>query len=196
MKTFALTLLIAISALQGSPTFASEDSDLEVAIVRTGANERKAVIRIDNLPEDQRSLLKIKNKRGYILHSEVIHQTPVFVRSYDFSNMEDDTYLVEVINKEGTAKKKFDISPERDQIYFKPVVKNEEGVIKVVFKNPLNNPVKIFLYDTHDHLIYKTIVNAQEVYAQGLDVSHLNDGDYELTLASKGYSYTKHIAVK
>lgn len=198
MKTLTLALLLAVSLFHGSNTFANDNDgkDTKVAIAQSMSGEKKAVIRIDNLVKEQKSLLKIKDERGRVLHSEMIHQAPTFIRTYDFSTVEGKTYTVEVVNKEGKTRKTFEIGASPEQVYFKPVIRTEAGVIKVVFQNPLDKPVSVKLYDRYNHLIYDTKVAPQEVYAHGLDVSHLGNYDYELSLIGSGYAYSKRISTR
>ena len=198
MKTITLALLFAVSLFHGSNTFANDNDgkDTKLIIAQSVSGERKATIRVDNLVGEQKTQLKIKDERGRILHSEVIHEAPTFVRSYDFSKVEGKTYTVEVISKAGKTKKTFEINPGTDVVYFKPVIRTEAGVIKVVFKNPLENPVSVKLYDRYNHIIYESEVDAQEIYAQGLDVSHLDRGKYDLSFTSNGYAYTKSISTR
>lgn len=198
MKTFTLALLFAVSLFHGGNAFANDNDgkDIEVAIAQSMSGEKKAVIRIDKLIKEQKSLLKIKDEQGRILHSEVIHQAPTFIRSYDFSTVKGKTYTVEVVNKEGKTTKTFEIGTATEQVYFKPVIRTEAGVIKVVFKNPLENPVSIKLYDRYNHVIYESKVDSQEIYAQGLDVSYLERGNFDLSFTSNGYAYTKSVSTR
>ena len=195
MKTLKLTILLVVALLHGSSSFANDNDGkaTKVVIAQSMSGEKKATIRIDNLVEEQKTLMKIKDELGRVLHSEVIHQAPTFVRTYDFSNVKGKNYTVEVLNKDGKAKKSFEIQPSVNQVYFKPVVRTEEGMIKVVFKNPLETPVSIYLYDDRDRLIYETKVASNEIYAHGLDVSDLINRAYELTLLSENYAYTKKV---
>mgnify|MGYP001114659505 CR=1 FL=1 len=198
MKTLTLAILFVATLFNGSTSFANDNGGTEtsVSITQSMSGEKKAVIRIDNLLEEQKTLLKIKNERGRVLHTEVIHQAPTFIRTYDFSKVEGNNYSVEVLNNENKVTKTFKIKPTQDVIYFKPVVRTEDGVIKVVFQNPLETSVSIYLYDKHNHLIYETKVASQEIYAQGLDVSHLRKEKYELTLLSENYAYSKKISTR
>jgi hypothetical protein len=198
MKTFTLALLFAVSLFHGGNAFANDndDNDTKVAIAQSMSGEKKAVIRIDNLVKEQKTMLKIKDERGRILHSEVIHQAPTFIRSYDFSTVKGKTYTVEVVNKEGKTRKTFEIGTATEQVYFKPVIRTEAGVIKVVFQNPLDSPVSVKLYDRYNHLIYSNKVESQEVFAHGLDVSHLGRYDYELSVVGSGYAYSKRISTR
>jgi hypothetical protein len=198
MKTLTLALIFAVSLFHGSATFANDNDgkDTEVAIAQSMNGEKKAVIRVDNLVEEQKTLLKIKDEQGRVLHSEMIHQAPTFVRTYDFSGVKGNTYTVEVVSKAGKTRETFDINPSANTVYFKPVIKTESGVIKVVFQNPLESPVTVKLYDRYNHMIYEAKVNAQEIFAQGLDVSHLSRGQYDLSLTGTNYAYSKTISTR
>ncbi len=195
MKTLTLSILFAVSLFSGSTTFANDNDgeETKLVIAQSVSDERKATIRVDNLTKEHKSQLKIKDEQGCVLHSEVIYEAPTFVRSYDFSEVKGNTYTVEIISKAGKTKKTFDINPSADVIYFKPVIRTEAGVIKVVFKNPLKTPVSFKLYDRYNQMIYESKVASQEVYAQGLDVSHLSRGKYELSFVSDGYAYAESV---
>lgn len=198
MKTLTLAILFAVTLFNGSNTFANDNDgkDTEVVVAQSSDGDRKAVIRVDNLLKEQKSLLKIKDEQGRVLHSEIIHQAPTFMRTYDFSGVKGKTYTVEVLSKAGKTKETFDIATSATKVYFKPVIREEAGVIRVVFQNPLESPVSVKLYDRYNHVIYESTVDAQEVYAQGLDVSHLDRGNYDLSFASDGYAYTKTVSTR
>jgi len=45
-------------------------------------------------------------------------------------------------------------------------------------------------------MICEAKVNAQEIFAQGLDVSHLRRGKYDLSLIGTNYAYSKTISTR
>ncbi|WPP48461.1 hypothetical protein [Catalinimonas niigatensis] len=195
--TFVALLLIAITHSSMALANNSDKTGAQLNITQSTTDQKKAIIRVANLVEGQKSFLKIKDKKGRLLHAETIHGQPSFVRTYDFSGLAGEEYIVQVRTKEGVTSQRFSVKAEQDEaVYFKPVVRAEPGMIKVIFKNPMNSPMKLNLYDKNGQLIYNTNVASQEVFATGLDVSHLQHKQYSLSLQGENYAYSKNISTR
>lgn len=195
--TFVALLLIAITHSSMALANTPDKIGAQLSITQSTTDQKKAIIRVDNLVEGQKSFLKIKDKKGRLLHAETIHGQASFIRTYDFSGLTGEEYIVQVRNKEGVTSQRFSVRAEQDEVvYFKPVVRTEPGMIKVIFKNPMNSPMKLNLYDKNGQLIYNTKVASQEVFATGLDVSHLQNKQYSLSLRGENYAYSKNISTQ
>lgn len=171
-------------------------AELSVSINAASGNQKKAYIKVDNLVEGKKSFLKIKDEKGRLLHAETIHKGSSFARTYDFSHVASGEYTVEVRTKEGISAQKFTIQEEEKRVYFKPVIRTESDMIRVVFKNPMEAPLSLKLYNRYGQVIYKTEVDSQEVFATGLDISQLRGKQYRLSLKNNDYSYSKSISTK
>lgn len=198
MKKFVLVALLLVAMTQVSMAEVKDPGKIEaqLKITSSASNQKKATIQISNLTEGQKTFLRIKDKKGRLLHAETIHGQSSFAKTYDFSTLREKEYLVEVRTKEGRTAQTFYIEEKEDALYFKPVVKTEADMIKVVFQNPLNAPLSLQLYNEEGQVIYKTKVLSQQVFATGLDVSHLKNKQYSLKIRGENYSYSKNISMR
>lgn len=171
-------------------------TQLSVTVNASSGNQKKAFIKVDNLVEGKKSFLKIKDKKGRLLHAETIHKSSFFARAYDFSQVASGEYTVEVKTKEGITSQKFTIQEEKKSVYFKPVIRTEPGMIRVVFKNPMESALTLKLYNRYGHVIYQTDVSSQEVFARGLDVSRINNTKYKLSIRNSKLAYSKSISTR
>lgn len=194
--TFVALLLIAITHSSMALANTPDKVSTQLSITQSTTDQKKAIIRVGNLVEGRKSFLKIKDKKGRLLHAETIHGQTSFVRTYDFSGLAGEEYIVEVRSKEGVASQKFTTKSQQEDVYFKPVIKTERGMIRVVFKNPLDSPLTLKLYDKSGQIVYHTQVASQEVFAHGLDVSRLHHNQYSLKLKGEHYAYSKTISTR
>lgn len=194
--TLVVLLLIAMAHTSMANPKNPDKTGAQVSITTSPVNQKKAIIKIDNLIEGKKSFLKIKDKKGRLLHAETIHKDASFLRAYDFSGVAGGEYIVEVRTKEGITSQTFTVKEEKKEIYFKPVIRTESEMIKVVFKNPMETPLSLKLYNKHGQVVYKTEVDAQEVFATGLDVSKLRNNPYTLSIWNKDYVFSKSISIR
>lgn len=196
MKKLTLIILLVIAITNANHVFAAkpkaEKASIQITAMQT--SQKKVSIRVINPAGNQNAILKIKDEKGRQLHAETIHHRALFIRAYDFSEIPGEKYIVEVRTKAGTSSQTFNVEDKPAQAtYFKPVVKSEPGLIKVVFKNPLSAPIFLNLHDQDGEIVYHTKVPSQEVFSAGLNVSHFANQPYSLRLWSSNYSYAKSI---
>ena len=169
MKKVTLMAILVIALTNANDVFAAkpEDEKASIKITTMQATEKQVTIRVINPAGNQNAILKIKDEKGRQLHAENIRHRALFIRAYDFSKLPNEKYIVEVRTKAGTTSQTFDIKDKSAQaMYFKPVVKSEEGLIKVVFKNSLSSPVFLNLHDQDGKVVYRTKVPSQEVFGR------------------------------
>ncbi len=189
-----------LSLFSGSMALANDyegNNKTTVSVSQSQAGEKKAVIKINNLHEGERSYLKIRDKGGRLVYAETIYDAPSFAKVYDLSAIESNTYVIELKNKNEVVKETLDMQAEKPAVpYFKPVVRTENKMIKVVFQNPLASPVYVSLYDQAGRWVYRAKVDEQQIYAHGLDLSTLNSRDFVLSLTGKDYRYSQNLRLR
>lgn len=198
LKRVAL-LVLAIVMTNASIVSANDavDSDATVSVKKIKSEQKKALIRITNLPSDGSAVLRIKDKRGYVLHRAVINQRAAYAAKYDFSQLPEGEYLVEVKTSEGIITESFALeSGKTNSLYFKPAVQIEPGLIKVAFINRIDAPVSFKLFNERGEVLYEEKVSSQEKFAKALNVSKLKAGQYSLAVQGHNYVYSKSIQVK
>ena len=175
----------------------ADEPEAKVSVRKIDAENKKALIRITNLPSEGSAILRIKDMKGYVLHREMIRQNDAYARKYDLSNLPNGEYIVELTTQEGVTKEGLSLNAGKAEVaYFKPAIQVEPGLVKIAFKNSIEAPVSLKLYDNNGRLLYQERVASQEEYAKGLNVSRLSAGQYSLAISGDNYVFSKSIAVK
>ncbi len=195
-RTALLLLMVGLSTF--SPLLAN-DADrtgAQICVRQLKAQDKKAFIRISNLPEKKSAILRIKDSQGYTLHREVVNQGLVYAKRFDFSGLPDGEYIVELRTDNGIITESFVLEARQTtSLYFKPAIQQVDDLLKVTFLNSIDSPVSLKLYDEKGEVLYEETVYAQESFAKGIDMSKLKAGQYSLTLLGLEYVYAKSIQI-
>ena len=195
MKSMKITLLAVVTLLLGYGSVVAGDGDLKISVRQN--QERKAVIRVMTLSENNTAVLKIKDEDGRVMHRELLRGNTMYAKRYDLSNLPDGAYVVEVTSDQGVSQEALNLKAGSSEVaYFKPAVQVEPEMIKVMFKNSIASPVALKLYDAQGRILFQESVPSQEQFAKGLDVSRLGAGQYSLSIVGNNYTYSKSIALK
>ena len=141
--------------------------------------------------------LKIKDDSGVILHVEDISKKGNFIKFFDFSNLKDGDYTLELvkdfeviiksINLDG---KKVVFDEETSEKIFKPVIRNEKNrlmISQIAFdKKPLE--VKIYY---NNEIIYSETVKGNSIINRIYRLDEVMTGDYKVVLRNNGRNYSK-----
>ena len=196
MKSMKITLLAVVTLLMGYGSVVAGDGDPKIN-VRQNQEERKAVIRVMTLSEDNTAVLKIKDQDGRVMHRELLRGNTVYAKRYDLSGLPDGAYVVEVTSNQGVSQEALNLKAGSSEVaYFKPAVQVESEMIKVMFKNSIASSVALKLYDEQGRVLFQENVSSQGQFAKGLDVSRLASGQYSLSIVGNNYTYSKSIALK
>lgn len=195
----AALLMLAVVFTNASIVLANdaEGSDATVSVRQIKSEQKKAVIRITSLSAKQPVVLRIKDKKGSVLHKKAIKQSEDYTKKYDFSDLPGGEYIVELSTRDGVISKSFVLTDgHTNPKYFKPVVQVAPGMIKVAFVNRISSPVSLKLYDQAGRMIYEERVLSQAIFSKGFNVSRIKAGLYSLTILGDHYVYSKSIRVK
>lgn len=196
-RTAFLLIAVAISNVSIGIAHEADSTEASVSVKQIKSEQKKALIRITNLSADKSAVFNIKDKLGYSLHRETIGQHEVHVKKYDFSNLPDGEYIVELKTGNGVITESFLLEAGKaNPMYFKPAIQVEPGLIKVAFMNRIDTPVSLKLYDARGEVLYEEKVSSQQTYTKGLDVSKLKAGQYSLSVLGHNYVYSKNIQIK
>lgn len=201
MKTLRRTALLLLTVVMTNVSivlaYEADSTVARVSVRQINAEQKKALIRISNLPVDESVVLRIKDKQGYVLHREVVDQREVYAKKYDFSELPNGEYIVEVKTGNGIITESFALAAGKaNAVYFKPAIQLGPGLIKVAFMNRIDSPVSLRLYDEGGEVLYEEMVSSQEIFVKGLNVSQLKAGQYTLSVLGDNYVYTKSLHVK
>ena len=194
MKKVTNQILVAIALLLVSGSVFAGDADPAISI-RKSQGEKQPLVRVANLTTGS-AVLRLKDARGRVLHREAIRGNS-YMKKYNMASLPEGDYTVEVRSSEGMSQETFTLSEGTARaIYFKPAVQLDKETVKVMFKNSIESPVSLKLYDRYGEVLYQETVACQEQYAKGLNLSKLGAGRYSLSLTGDNYVYSKSIALK
>lgn len=196
MKIFRRTLLLTLAVVVAQVSFIFAN-DAEINVKKIKSEQKAAVIRIINLSSDTPAVLRIKDQQGNVLHREVVDQCDVYAKKYDFSNIPNGEYFVELKTEEGVTSESILLEAGKANArYFKPAVEVEPGLVKVAFINRIDTPVSLKLYNEGGRAVYEEIEPSEEKFAKGLDLTQLNAGQYSLTILGDDYVYSRTINIQ
>jgi hypothetical protein len=153
----------------------------------------KALIAIDNLSDDA-AVLTIEDERGDILYyKEGNINKDFYTKIFSFKNIEDGDYVIKVKNKSGENSVNFSVEGETIKLKepsSAPFVSIENGTIRLSHLNNSLSNVYISLIGK-DGEFYKRNLGKDFSITAGLNISNLEEGEYELRLTNgeNNYSY-------
>ncbi len=180
MKTF-----IAIFALVASANVAMASGNLRVDILPI--NTERAVVAISSNSASQYEI-SIKDATGEVIYyKETEGTTSDYRKIFDFSKLEAGDYsVVASINGE-TSVRNFTIGQEiavgNMSYVVDPVFSFDENILRVSFLNYPGEEVSLHVYDGNELIYSKSIENSFAVN-EGLNLSKLAGGNYQVVLAT------------
>ncbi len=192
MKTIrTLTMTFAILVLAN---VAMATGNLRVDILPLTAE--RAVVAISNSAESNFEI-SIENSAGEIVYYKETEGKVVDYRKvYDFSRLEDGQYTL-VVNIDGaTSKREFSIDSRNIAVgklknLVKPYFAFDNDVLRVAYLNYPGETMDLMIYEG-DNLIYNKALENTFSVNEGLNLSKLKTGNYQVVLATgdEVYDYT------
>ncbi len=189
-KIFSMLVILMIS---GQLTFAAGTPKVEMKAL-TGQN---AVVKIENKANAHLEI-QILNKSGEIVYySETDGEASNFQHVYDFSEFKSGVYDLIVTNDNFVTEHQFslnngEVSVGEQQMTQKPffAYNTKENVIRVAYLNYPGEKVKLKVYEGNE-LIYNKALDDSFSVNEGLNLSKLQAGQYQVVLAagSKKFEY-------
>jgi len=191
MKIFSLLVVLVIS---GQLTFAAGTPKVEMKAI-AGKNMIMQVENGANAPVE----IEIRNKAGEVVYyNETESELAQYQHVYDFSEYKPGVYdLVVTTGDNFVTEHEFLIEDERvavvqTQMTQKPffAFDNEDNIVRVAYLNYPGEKVKLRIYDGNELIYYKALDNSFSVN-EGLNLSKLKAGQYQIVLAagSKKFEY-------
>ena len=198
LKTIALLLLIAvIGHVSVALAHDTKGSDAKVYVRQIKTEQKQVIIAITHMTTDKASIMKIKDKKGAILHEEVIRHHQDYAGKYDLSDLPDGHYSVEVKTPEGIVSEDFNlVGSSANATAFSPTVQIQSKKIRVVFYNPIASPVIVTLFDHVGKAVYQEEIPSQQSFGKILNVSLLKTQNYTLAVAGSDYYFSQDLQVR
>lgn len=191
--TLKIFSLLVVLVMTGELTFAAGTPKVEMKAL-AGKN---AVVKIENKTNSHLEI-SIQNKAGEIVYyTETEGDASDFQHVYDFSDFKSGVYDLIVTNDNFVTEHQFtlnngEVSVGEKQMTQKPffAYNDDEDVIRVAYLNYPGEKVKLKVYEGNELIYNKALDNSFSVN-EGLNLSKLQAGQYQIVLAagSKKFAY-------
>ncbi|MGK0412732.1 MAG: hypothetical protein ACJA1B_000932 [Polaribacter sp.] len=187
MKIIKRKVLIIVFMLGTFINYAN-NSDFENEL-----DASKVKVEFNNVKKGQQ--LSIKDEKGVTLHSENIKKQGKLVKTFDFSELENGNYTLEldkdfeiVIQSVIIKNNKVTFNEEADKIIFKPFIRNEENRLMITRNNFDGKPLEIDIY-YNDEIIYSETATSDVILNRVYRLNKEIKGDYLVIVRNNGRNY-------
>lgn len=192
IRTLTLTFAILVMA-----NVATATGNLRVDILPLTAE--RAVVAISNSAESNFEI-SIENSAGEtVYYKETEGKVPDYRKIYDFSKLEDGRYTLVVSMDGATSKREFSIGSRNIAVgklknQVKPYFAFDHDVLRVAYLNYPAETMDLLIYEGNNLIYNKALENTFSVN-EGLNLSKLKTGNYQVVLATgdEVYDYTVEI---
>ncbi|MGQ8337096.1 hypothetical protein ACUNWD_11145 [Sunxiuqinia sp. A32] len=195
MKTIkTITMMVALTVIAN---IALATGNLKVNILPLTAE--RAVIAISNSADSQFEI-EVKDAYGEILYyNQTKGQSNEYNKVYDFSRLETGDYKL-VVNIDGeVSERAFTIERSKINVgatknIVKPFFTYKNEILRVAYLNFADEDLKLSVYSEGDLLYNKALENTFSVN-EGLNLSKLKSGEYQVVLSteSENYNYSLNV---
>ncbi|HDR50409.1 MAG TPA: hypothetical protein ENN90_02145 [Mariniphaga anaerophila] len=197
MKTMKTTMIAAAMLFMANFAYASGNVRTNMA----PTTDESAYVEITNATYTQFEI-DVKDQYGDVIFSKKTTE-PVtnYKRKYDFSGLDDGTYTLMV--KSETEKNETQFKIERGGITviserktLEPLFKFDNNIWKMSYLNFPMEKMGLYIYDRSNNLIYEKSLNTEFAVHEGLDLSKLRPGEYEIVFATGFDIFEQTVRIK
>jgi len=195
MKTMKTTMIAL--ALMASVSFAYGSGNVRLNMNQTEAD--KAYVEISNATFTQFEI-KVEDVYGDLIFSKKTMEPAMnYKKKYDFSALEDGTYTLSVKSEKETNTTKFriernDIKILEERKIVEPHFTTDGNIWKMSYLNFPMEITNIYIYDGNQ-LIYTKSIDPTFAVHEGLDLSKLDPGDYQIVFTTPQDIYEHDVTV-
>jgi len=196
MKTILKIILVIALALCTDILFASGIMHGNMMVNILPVTAEKALVNISTTGNSNIDLTVTNNKGNVLISKENLEPTKDYRSEFDFHTLKNGTYKVTAVGQDITTERLFRMTDKgikvgKEKTYMKPNFAYKDGILKLSFLNFQRDNTTINLKNKKQLLFTKDCGDTFTVL-KGLDLSHLENGTYEVVLSAgnKAYSYT------
>ncbi|GAA0719669.1 hypothetical protein GCM10009430_18980 [Aquimarina litoralis] len=146
--------------------------------------------------------LFLKDYDGEVLFNVTLDATPSYQKYFNLSNVSDGIYFVEtetpyeikvtplLKNQKGVS-----LVNQSAVTVFKPLVKTDNNIIKVMFNNTEKSPLNLTIYDSDFRLLEEVTGNEDSLFKRTYDFSKMPKGEYEFYFSLKDRTFIKKVSI-
>jgi len=191
MKTILQIILVIAFASFLDNIFAA--GNLKVSIMPLTAE--KGFVYVSTLSKSNLGIT-VTDDKGEMLYSKGnIEPCDDFRSEFDFHELENGKYKVTAVGKDITTERLFRMTDKgikigKEKTYLKPYFGYKDGILKYTFLNFQKENLIVNLLNKNQ-LLYDKEIGYNFIVSEGLDLSNLENGTYEVVLSvgDKEYSY-------
>jgi len=193
MRTFILVFAVTIMA-----NAAMAAGNLRVDILPLTAE--RAVVAVSNSVESKFEI-SIKNAAGEVVYyKETEGNMTDYRKVYDFSRLETGDYKMVVSIDGAVSEREFSIDREKINVgkmknVVEPFFSYNDDILRVAYLNYPGEKMNLLIYDGSDLVYTKALENTFSVN-EGLNLSKLNAGNYQVVLAAGDEVFDYAVEVK
>lgn len=196
MKTFrTITMMVALTVIAN---IALATGNLRVNILPLTAE--RAVVAISN-DAKTKFQISIEDVYGSVVYfKETEGNVADYRKVYDFSKLENGNYKL-IVSLDGIkgqrefAINKGSISVGKEKMLAAPFFSYNENILRIAFLNHAGEKTSLHIYSDGELVYSKALENSFSVN-EGLNLSKLASGEYQVVLASGNEVYDYAVAVK
>lgn len=139
--------------------------------------------------------LSIKDEKGVTLHSENIKKQGKLVKTFDFSELENGNYTLELdkdleidIQSFTVKNNQVTFNEDADKIIFKPFIRNEENRLMITRSNFDKKPLEIDIY-YNGEVIYSETATSDVIFNRVYLLNKEVKGHYSVIVRINGRKY-------
>jgi hypothetical protein len=196
MKTMKTTMIAAAILFMANFAYASGNVKTNMA----PSGDESAYVEISNATYTHFEI-DVRDVYGDVIFSKkTIEPVTNYNRKYDFSALEDGIYIFSVKSEKEKNETKFkiergDVTVISERKTLEPLFKFDNDTWKMSYLNFPMEKMGIYLYDKNE-LIYEKNLKPEFAVHEGLDLSKLRPGEYEIVFTTGFDIFEQTVRIK
>ncbi len=193
MITIKRRVLVAVFMLATLVNFANNSE------VRNVSNTKNVKVVFDKVKKGQK--LTIKDIHGVILYTENVAKEGKLIKTFDFSQLVDGSYTLElekdfqiVVKSLKIEEGNVSLNDASEKVILKPVIRNEENLLMITKIAFDKQPLEVALY-YNDEIIYTETVEGDSILNRVYKLDEELKGDYKVVIKNNGRSYSNQFKI-
>lgn len=193
MITIKRRVLVAVFMLATLVNFANNSE------VRNVSNTKNVKVVFDKVKKGQK--LTIKDIHGVILYTENVAKEGKLIKTFDFSQLVDGSYTLElekdfqiVVKSLKIEEGNVSLNDASEKVILKPVIRNEENLLMITKIAFDKQPLEVALY-YNDDIIYTETVEGGSILNRVYKLDQKLKGNYKVVLENNGRSYSNEFKI-
>ena len=153
-------------------------------------------IKINTIKKGSR--LTVMNANGSILYSEIINKNATLSQNFDFTNLKDGVYTIELSHdfevktqKIAVANRRVTYLDDTAKIFFKPLIRQKGNQVLVSKLELSNTPLSVTLFFEGEE-IYSETTKSETIFERVYTLDANKSGDYSVLVKANDKNYTTY----